>query len=265
MTHHRILIIALSFASLALSQDVPEPQAASNFKCPEKNGFFSDLEQCDLYFECVDNIPEAKLCPDGLLFDDTNPNVEKCDYPFNVECGTREFVQEPDPTSDPRCYRANGFFNHEEPTECGKFYNCVHGKAHELPCATPLVFDEALGTCVREEQATEFAKKCPKDPNQPKPNIEGFSCPDEPVIGPHGQPYAHPSFSHPTSCQKFITCYFSKDIRELGCMQGQVFDHVHTKCVLPEEGPKDCACWYSCNEDSKCPDTCNSDCSCSSS
>jgi len=45
-----------------------------DFKCPETNGFFPDPEQCDLYYECVDNIPEAKLCPDGLLFEDGNPN-----------------------------------------------------------------------------------------------------------------------------------------------------------------------------------------------
>jgi hypothetical protein len=38
-------------------------------------------------------VPEAKLCPDGLLFEDGNPNQEKCDYPFNVNCGTREFVR----------------------------------------------------------------------------------------------------------------------------------------------------------------------------
>ena len=29
-----------------------------------------------------------------------------------------------------------------------------------LPCATSLVFDEAEGTCVRPEQASEFAKVC---------------------------------------------------------------------------------------------------------
>ena len=42
-----------------------------------------------------------------------------------------------------------------------------------------------------------------------------------------------------SSCQKFITCYFSKDIRELGCQQGQIFDYTIEKCVLPEEGPDD--------------------------
>ena len=41
-----------------------------------------------------------------------------------------------------------------------KFYNCVYGKPHELPCATSLIFDEAQGTCVRPEQASAYAKKC---------------------------------------------------------------------------------------------------------
>ena len=83
-----------------------------DFECPEKNGFFHDHEQCDLYYECIDNkrkslfqiyinlkiiilfIATAKLCPDGLLFDNNNPNQEKCDYPFNVDCGGREYVRE---------------------------------------------------------------------------------------------------------------------------------------------------------------------------
>lgn len=69
--------------------------------------------------------------------------------------------------------------------------------------------------------------------------IDGFFCPEEDVLGPHGQKLAHPSFPHPTSCQKFIVCYFGKDIKELGCMKGQVYDHDTGKCSIPEEGPED--------------------------
>ena len=50
-----------------------------------------------------------------------------------------------------------------------RFYNCVNGVAYELPCATSLVFDEAEGTCVRPEQASEFAKKC-KVPDEKRKN-----------------------------------------------------------------------------------------------
>lgn len=60
-----------------------------NFKCPENNGFFGDPKQCDKYYECQDNVPEEKLCPDGLLFEIKNPNHERCDLPFNVDCGER--------------------------------------------------------------------------------------------------------------------------------------------------------------------------------
>ncbi len=50
-----------------------------------------------------------------------------------------------------------------------RFYNCVNGVAYELPCATTLIFDEAQGTCVREEQASTYAKKC-------KPSLEKRKC-----------------------------------------------------------------------------------------
>jgi len=44
-------------------------------------------------------------------------------------------------------------------------------------------------------------------------------------------------------------------------MKGQVFDAETLVCKKPEEVP-DCACWYDCGEDSKCPGECNADCTC---
>ena len=41
-----------------------------------------------------------------------------------------------------------------------RYYNCVHGYPHIYDCPPPLIFDEAQGTCVREEQASSFARKC---------------------------------------------------------------------------------------------------------
>lgn len=252
-----LVTLGFFFQARAQTEDLDD---LPPFDCPENNGFFPDPEQCDLYYECIEGVPEAKLCPDGLLFEDGNPNQEKCDYPFNVECGVREYVQKPEEGIDPLCYRANGFFNHEDDKVCDKFYNCVYGKPHLLPCATTLIFDEAQGTCVRPEQASAYAKKC-EIKDEPE-GIDGFFCPEEDVLGPHGQKLAHPSFPHPTSCQKFIVCYFGKDIKELGCMKGQVYDHDTGKCSTPEEGPEDCKCWYECLADSPCPETCRSDCTC---
>merc|ERR1712241_1177826 len=87
-----------------------------NFKCPEPNGLFADAEQCDLYYHCEDGISEAILCPDGMLFDDSIRNHEKCVLPHGVDCKDREFVQARQEGIDERCERANGMFDHEDPT-----------------------------------------------------------------------------------------------------------------------------------------------------
>ena len=81
----------------------------SSFQCPEANGLFADAEQCDLYYTCEDNIAAPELCEDGLLFDDSNRNRERCKLPHGVDCGAREFVQEPQAGIDPRCPR---YLNH---------------------------------------------------------------------------------------------------------------------------------------------------------
>lgn len=69
------------------SQYLPGSQ---KFQCPnDKNGSYEDEVQCDKYFECRDGIAKEKLCPDGLVFDPSLRKVNKCDQPFNVDCGDR--------------------------------------------------------------------------------------------------------------------------------------------------------------------------------
>lgn len=52
---------------------------AAQFECPDKNGFYADPVQCDKYYECYDNKPTTKLCPDGLVFDENLKRYGKCD------------------------------------------------------------------------------------------------------------------------------------------------------------------------------------------
>lgn len=59
------------------------------FDCPDKTGYFPDPYQCDLYYECSKGVAIAKLCPDGLVFKDGDPNRGRCDIPSNVDCGDR--------------------------------------------------------------------------------------------------------------------------------------------------------------------------------
>lgn len=57
--------------------------------CPEKNGRFATA-QCDAYIECVNGVPEFKLCPDGLLFNAKGPLFSyPCGYPIDVDCKGR--------------------------------------------------------------------------------------------------------------------------------------------------------------------------------
>lgn len=65
----------------------------AQFRCPEPKGFFPDVEQCDLYYACVDGRAEEKLCKDGLVFRDDNPKKELCDIPANVPCGDRSLLR----------------------------------------------------------------------------------------------------------------------------------------------------------------------------
>merc|ERR1712154_25751 len=216
------LLVSICFALFSLTSGIPQREPAPgadldnfefsgptfNFKCPEPNGLFADKEQCDLYYHCEDGISESILCPDGLLFDDSIRNHEKCVLPHGVDCGAREFVQASD-----------------EAKKCG-------GEGGD-------------------ESGTKLK------------TVEGFTCPGKEQIGPQGLLQAHPIFPHPHDCQFFFTCFFGKDPNKFGCPKGEVFNAESLTCKDPEEVP-DCACWYDCGEDSRCPETCNADCSCGS-
>merc|ERR1712213_54542 len=73
MASLKVLLIA--FISVAAGQ--------SNFRCPEKDGYFEDPNQCDKYYDCFDGIAEERLCPDGLVFDPFSRKREPCDHYFN--------------------------------------------------------------------------------------------------------------------------------------------------------------------------------------
>lgn len=255
----------LSLVSLGYAQtqeDLNFAGPAFNFNCPEKNGLFADPQQCDLFHVCVDGQAKAELCPDGLLFDDSDRNKERCKLPYTVDCGDRGFVQERQAGIDPVCEHANGYFDHDDPTVCDRYYLCDKGKAFDQPCSPTTVFDNKYGVCVIKGTESETAKLCGTEEEQlALKTIEGFTCPGKETIGPNGLVQAHPIFPHPTDCQFFFTCFFGREPNKFGCTKGQVFDATTLTCKTTEEVP-DCSCWYDCGENSRCPDSCNADCTC---
>ncbi|KAH0563674.1 hypothetical protein KQX54_004341 [Cotesia glomerata] len=121
------------------------------FTCPKKDGQYEDPVQCDKYYDCEDGIATEKLCPDGLVFDPLNRKINKCDQPFNVDCGDRTELQPPQPNK--KCPRKNGFFPHPDNSICDVFYNCIDGESVEITCTTGLHFDEYSGICVWPDSA----------------------------------------------------------------------------------------------------------------
>ncbi|XP_028151209.1 protein obstructor-E [Diabrotica virgifera virgifera] len=214
--------------------------ASAQFKCPPKDGQYPDPIQCDKFYECEDGIAKTKLCPDGLVFDPEIRKRNKCDQPFNVDCGDRDQLQPPQPKGV--CPRLNGFFAHEDPTVCNKFYNCIQGDNTEQTCTAGLVFDEYNGLCVWPE--TIDRKGCNMQGNTLK---DGFTCPKETQKDANGNLVVHPKFPHTTDCQRFYVCLNGVEPRDLGCQVGEVYNDVTQRCDAPENVPG-CEDWYQSEE-----------------
>lgn len=210
--------------------------ASSDFECPPKDGQYEHPEQCDKYYECEDGVAKEKLCPDGLVFDPFIRKINKCDHPFNVDCGDRNLLQEPKPKGP--CPRRNGFFAHEDPAVCNKFINCIEGEYTEISCTNGLHFDELSGTCVWPDDAGRHG--C----NEVVKTLEdGFKCPSEVQIDSNGNLIVHPTFAHPTDCQKYYICLNGQEPRILGCQIGEVYNEESQKCDDPAN-VQGCEDWF---------------------
>ncbi|XP_073982314.1 protein obstructor-E-like [Rhodnius prolixus] len=227
--------------SFAIISGVSSQQQA--FRCPEKNGFYPDPIQCDLYYHCVGGEAEEKLCPDGLLFDDGNPSHERCDTPVNVDCGDRDQLQEPKSTEG--CPRANGFFRHPDGEVCDKFVNCIDGVPNEMPCPPGLIYDDEASTCAWASETNRKCVQLKRDALE-----DGFSCPEGEVMGPNGRTLPHPTFAHPDDCQKFYICRNGVEPQYGSCPAGMVYNEETFKCDEPDNVPG-CENWF--GDDKKKP------------
>ncbi|EAA04933.5 AGAP000989-PA [Anopheles gambiae str. PEST] len=217
---------------------------AQSFKCPPKDGQYEDPVQCDKFYECVDGRATERLCPDGLVFDPTIRKINKCDQPFNVDCGNREELQPP--RGNNLCPRRNGFFAHPDPAVCNVFYNCIEGEANEITCTAGLHFDEYTGTCVWPNDAGR--QGC--NPGANSKIFDGFTCPKDQKTDEAGQVVAHPKYAHPTDCQRFYVCLNGVEPRDLGCQVGEVYNEETERCDAPENVPG-CEDWYKESDEKK--------------
>ncbi|KAK4296344.1 hypothetical protein Pmani_031150 [Petrolisthes manimaculis] len=211
--------------------------ASAQFNCPD-DGFYRDPNQCDKYYDCYRGEVKEKMCPDGLVFDDTQPpKVEQCNYPFIVQCPDGALLQ-PALPSGIECPRQNGYFEHEDPSNCREYYECTTGLPVLRECARGLVFDEFTGTC--QWQSAGFRSGCV---DRVHVLADGFSCPNSTQIHTNGQELDHKRYVNPNDCRFFYVCQDGKDPREVGCPQGTVFNGEKLICDAPEN-VLECANYY---------------------
>lgn len=219
--------------------------AHAQFKCPKSRGQFEDPIQCDKYYECDEGVATEKLCPDGLVFDPTIKLVNKCDQPFNVDCGDRLELQEPQGTSE-FCPRKNGFFSHPDPAICNIFYSCINGEELEMNCMGGLHFDEKTGNCAWADVAGRVG--CGSNSN--KKLSDGFMCPKETRMDKNGQIITHPNYPHPSDCSRFYYCLNGIEPRAGQCDAGLVYNEEIQRCDAPENVPE-CKDWYKEDEEKR--------------
>lgn len=226
---------------LILASTLALTSGQSNFRCPESDGFFSDLHQCDKYYDCQNDQPLEKLCPDGLVFDPYSRKREPCDHYFNVDCGDRLELQPPKGTSE-LCPRLNGFYSHPNPGVCHKFYACVEGNAEEYTCSSGLWFDEYSGVCNWPEvtDRTECQASAYETPS-------GFQCPKEKQDRTAATYDPHPKYADPEDCAQFYICLNEISPRPQGCEDGKVYNTDLKACDDPEN-VKECIDYYTFEE-----------------
>lgn len=195
-------------------------------QCPEPNSRAPLGNQCDAYIECRDGQARELLCPDGLVFNEkkTKLNRYPCDYPVEVDCGSRSQLQPANPSE--HCPHRFGLNRHEETANCGQFWNCVDGRPFLYNCPEGLAFSVNTLRCEYPDEAPGC------DPEA----YLGFRCPTpDPVLMELF--LNNPRYPHPSDCRKFYVCLNGVTPRLQHCQGGFGFNAEMNVCDKIENVP----------------------------
>ncbi|XP_059612841.1 protein obstructor-E-like [Phlebotomus argentipes] len=184
--------------------------------CAESNGRYPVHGQCDAYLECRDGVPEEKLCPDGLLFNEkAGVFTYPCSYPIDVECPQgRQALQAAQPTDD--CPHQFGYFRLGDASHCGQFMNCVDGRGFTFDCPEGLAFNKDTYRCDWPDQVPDCDAEA----------FLGFSCPAPPPgFGPEETRF----YRSPHDCQRYFICLDGRP-RLHSCGEGNAFNDLTNAC-----------------------------------
>ncbi|XP_028132834.1 protein obstructor-E-like [Diabrotica virgifera virgifera] len=186
--------------------------------CPEKNGRYP-TDMCDGYVECNEGVPEEKVCQDGLLFNAAaGVFAFPCQYPIDVDCSGREQTHPAQPTDE--CPHQFGYYRMGDQADCGKFKNCVDGRAYIFDCPEGLAFNGETYRCDWPDQVSSCNAEA----------YLGFTCPQDAKtlgLGLGQEEYRY--FRSPNDCQRYFICVEGKP-RLYNCGEGRAFNDLINAC-----------------------------------
>ncbi|XP_064111780.1 protein obstructor-E-like [Macrobrachium nipponense] len=183
--------------------------------------YYPDSQECDKYTQCKFGVVTEEYCPPGLLFNDKITNGRyPCDYPIDVDCGSRSRTQPA--VSSENCPNAWGYYGTGDRANCGYFFNCVDGQAFPFTCPEGLAFSSATYRCEWPDESPDCDSSA----------FLGFTCPEQ------QDPaqlllYGHARLRSPRDCRQFFICV-GPSPRLNHCELGQVFNEAANSCDEPE-------------------------------
>ncbi|XP_053657763.1 protein obstructor-E-like [Anopheles marshallii] len=170
--------------------------------CPQTEDlvptFVAIENECQFYTLCIQGIGTLRECASGLEFDSVAGN---CDLAENVQCETGICPNNINPSLP---------FSVPHPTDCSKYYVCLHGQPTENQCAATLLFNPVTRFCDFEENVV-----C--EEGVPSPT----SCPP---TGIH-------LIGNPADCISFFVCLNGERSDEAtNCAAGLIFDITDSVC-----------------------------------
>ncbi|XP_058458068.1 peritrophin-48-like [Malaya genurostris] len=206
--------------------------------------YIPSTENCQIYYQCIDNIAYRLSCPKSYWF---NVTAQRCGNRYEFGCdllpGTTTTSQTTlttsttVPTSAPnRCAGAPNFSFISDPTFCGRFSICMSGIDYPMTCWDDLWFDYEQQTCIEPSQSDCNESTPPTSP--PAPNV----CENI----PDGVSVLHSSY-----CNEYLTCMDQVGTSTV-CTDGLWFDTDQQEC----SHPIDAYCPYGVNELPPTPNIC---------
>ncbi|KAJ8714657.1 hypothetical protein PYW07_002882 [Mythimna separata] len=238
------------------------------------DGILIAHENCNQFYQCVNNRPVSIRCPANTLY---NPVSQTCDWPFNVDCGDRiipdlddnvteskendseeEEIVGPcncNPAEAPAICAATGSSGVQIAHEnCNQFYICDHYRPVVFTCNGLLLYNPYTQRCEWPETVECGDRVIPEPGSESDENDSN----EENVIIPNDDPSQAPTIcagegsegvlvAH-ENCDQYYICSGGVPVSR-PCNDGLFYNPNNQRCDWPSNVvcgdrivPDDCAC-----------------------